>query len=106
MWGIAAEGKLKLLECFFDCEILCFVICFLSGGNILKTSRETKTQEESPPHPPPTYSKGNMKTQEMRVMEERIFVLDSWLKGFVLDNTRTTTLLLCCLSLLFFNKAL
>ena len=43
---------------------------------------------------PPTSSKGNMKTQEMGVMEERIFVLDSWLKGFVFANTRTTTLLL------------
>ena len=26
-----AEGKLKILECFFDCRILCFVVCFLSG---------------------------------------------------------------------------
>ena len=45
----------------------------------------------------PTSSKGNMKTQEMGVMEERIFVFRFLTKGFVFDNTMTTTLLLCLL---------
>ena len=47
----------------------------------------------------PTSSKGNMKTQEMRVMEERIFVFRFLAKGLVFDNTRTTTLLFITLLL-------
>ena len=63
--------------------------------------------------PPPTSSKGNMKTQEMGVMEERIFVLRFLTKGFVFDNAMATTLFFITLLLfllfvfiVFFNKAL
>ena len=72
------QSQAEITRGFFDCEILCFVICFLSGGNILNF----KGLERRIPSTPTShlFKRKHENSRDGSDGGENL-CLDSWLKG-------------------------